>query len=67
MTSKAPLKVVCPNCSGAGYVFIPDEKGARRHMLCGHSVCQQAAEERIAAHVMREIMRHLPPAPKAKR
>jgi hypothetical protein len=61
MASKASQKHVCPNCSGAGYIFIPDEKGVRRHMLCGHSSCESLREARITEHVMREIMRYLPP------
>ena len=56
-----PSQSVCPTCSGRGYVFIADEGGVRRQILCGHSVCQGLLEERLATRIMHEIMRHLPP------
>jgi hypothetical protein len=52
-------RVVCPNCSD-GPLFVVSE-GRRVHVKCGAPVCQAAEEERIAARVMRELMRHLPP------
>jgi hypothetical protein len=49
--SKSPAKPTpCPNCSGAP-LFI-ESAGRRIQVKCGHSVCQSAEEERIAARVV---------------
>lgn len=50
--SKPDMKgSVCPSCGNAGHLFLTDENGVRRQVLCGASVCQSGRETRIAARV----------------
>lgn len=40
-------KVVCPDCSGLGVIFVALENGRRAQAACGHSVCLKAREDLI--------------------
>lgn len=44
-------KVVCPDCSGLGVIFLTLENGRRVQAACGHSVCLQAREDQLFARL----------------
>ena len=50
-----PDKSVCPQCAGAGELWIHDARGIRVAVPCGASVCRGVLEERIVDRMTRQM------------